>query len=227
MPYGGYNPRQNNLIGVDVSNHSNRGLSLEKRVAASNSEYEARRWAKIDRNPSAWEYIGEKEYLELIKKEKDGITAVTGSGRKMKMVPTNVDFSGGARGRFLTHAVNIKFDAKMCKGDKIPLGNFKLHQVNNMIAAEKCGAVAGFLIQFWGRTEKVDEKTTKDLPDLYFFCPPMLVRDYFDRRAIRERAKNGEGAITTDVMKQKAITIPCHGNFIDWLPAVLPHAFEK
>lgn len=212
---------QTSLPGMDVTDHSNRGKVFERWLMAAHSEYAARGWAQIDRHATNWEYISDKEYQSMIERGKREYTAVTGANRKMAMVVSNVDFSGVAKGKLLKKGVSVKFDAKMCRGNRIPLDSFKLHQVDNLIEAERCGAIAGFMIYFWGLVGLNKEPVS----DRIFFCPPMLVRDYFDRRVIRSRAKQGEGSIHISEIEEKGVRISMHGNFIDWLPALLPQGF--
>lgn len=141
---------QNNLPGINVASHGELGKEFERDLMATHHLYETIGVAKIDRHPHEWEFIGWSEYNKLLANPKtEALVALTGNNRPMKRKATNVDFSGVAKRKGEKHGVAIKFDAKMCKENNIPLGNFTKHQVENLCLSSKCGAIAGFMVNLY------------------------------------------------------------------------------
>ena len=121
----------------------------------------------------------------------------------MKRKATNVDFSGVAKKRGDRFGISIKFDAKMCRAEKIPLGNFTKHQVDNLVVSARCGGKVGFMVNLYA-IGKV------------YFVPSELVQKKMDKSFGKIRAAAGDGSILLDELNRFAIEIPYTRRFVDW-----------
>lgn len=208
-----YNRNQQTLFGATRADHSNLGKEFERDLDATHAKYAIQRLAKIDHHPNEWVYIGNNEYTSLLANPKmRSLVAKTGDGYWMKRRATNVDFSGVAKIKLLNVGVEVKFDAKMTAGERIPLDNFETHQVDNLILSTECGAIAGFLVMFY------DARPVERV----FFVPPDLVRRKKDKNFGKIRASKGDGSITIAEMEQYAREIPYSNRFVDWYPVLIP-----
>ncbi len=132
---------------IHVHNHSNLGKDWEAELENVHHWYRLERAADVVKNPSEWVFIGQREYEDILRKISlkqlaPGKVAATDNGRFMKLVPSDIDFSGGGRG------FTIAFDAKATAGDRLPLDNIKPHQIRRLLESSRCGCVAGFLVLF-------------------------------------------------------------------------------
>lgn len=197
-------PYQTSLPGVSVSSHSKLGEEFERDLIATHHLYEVTGIAKIDRHPSEWEFIGWTEYNNLLANPKTKpLVALTGNDRPMKRKATNVDFSGVAKKRGVKLGIAIKFDAKMCKEERIPLGNFARHQVDNLCSSAKCGAITGFMVNLYTINR-------------VFFVPAEFVRKKMDKNFGKRRASAGDGSISLEELKRFAVEIPYSIRLVDW-----------
>lgn len=207
------NSSQANLPGVEVADHSNRGLQWEKEIEAVNDFYRLQGTADVVKNPSGWVYISESEYQKLLEKQRNGLlpkgmTAVSDDMRKMARVQSDVDFSGGSRG--------FVFDAKQTRGDALPLKNVKQHQIIRLKRSARCGNVAGLLIKFTDHNRA-------------FFISAAFMDKKFEgwlkQTSIRgRRAKPGAASITIEELELHGVEIKKHkyNDLWDWHVSLAP-----
>lgn len=201
----------------DVTDHSNRGLSTEKQLIAAHDYYRLQGIADVVKNPSEWIYISEAEYRRLKEKQerggiKRGTLAVTDDLRKMRRVPSDVDFAGG--GKCSSGHFAICFDAKESAGMRIPLANFKEHQIRRLLQSARCGNIAGFMIRM------------SDHDRMFFAAAQFIEKRYTDwikQTYGNRKAKPGTASISVEELEANAIEIFRHrtGGFWDWHGALV------
>lgn len=193
------------------------GRDWENQIENVHRWYRLRKIADIVKNPSEWIFIGEREYEEIRRKIScrqldPGKIAATDNGRFMKLVPSDIDFSGGGRG-FGGHFA-IAFDAKATMGNRLPLANVKAHQVRRLVESARCGCLAGFLVLLSEQNRA-------------FFVPA----DFMDRKFVdlerskvsRRRAAPGAASLSLPELEQNAVEIFRNksNGLWDYLPRLL------
>lgn len=136
---------QPTLPGAKHVSHSNLGATLETMVDTANHYYKVKNIAHITKNPVEWRYTNLSQYKALANARAD-LAAVTNTGRFIKRVKSDVDFSGSVKtaggGRY------ICFDCKQFQGKSFPLANVEDHQIRTLADFAKCGAISGLLLLF-------------------------------------------------------------------------------
>lgn len=196
---------------LNSTNHSNLGRGFEKELAAVHEWYRLQGLADIEKNPSAWAFISEKEYREklwLVEKGKGaaGSLAVCDNGRKMMRVTSDVDFTGGGKD------FSVCFDAKETKEDRMPMSGLRPHQIQRLMMSSRCGVIAGFMIKLL-KANRV------------FFVPVKFVRGKEEEllKQTSRRAKPGTASLSIEEMEVNGIEIFRHkmNTLWDWLPVLV------
>ena len=121
--------------------HSGRGREFEQMLNSTHRFYAFSGLAAIKQNPVEWKYCDRRTF-DFLKNSGGDLVAQTNSGRFIKRVKSQVDFSGVARGR------HYEFDAKQTQGKSLPMANVERSQIRHITDAAACGAVAGLMIYF-------------------------------------------------------------------------------
>lgn len=138
----------------------NRGKSFERMIERANAIYQVRGVAHVSRNENVWQSASAR----IAERLPGFMWARTGDGKRfLVMHQSDVDYSGVVRG-----GRALIFDAKEFQGTSLPLRAFRPHQVELLCSAQRCGAVAGFLVYntdtgqaFWLRAAQVREALDK------------------------------------------------------------------
>jgi penicillin-binding protein-related factor A (putative recombinase) len=129
-----------------VTTHANLGKGFEQALERAHSVYAVQKLAVMDKNPVEWRFTSRGQY-EALKGARADLVAITNTGRFIKRVRSDVDFSGTAKtldGR----GISVQFDAKEVTRKSFPLANVEKHQVERLLLNEACGAIAGLMIHF-------------------------------------------------------------------------------
>jgi recombination protein U len=117
------------------------GRDFERMLEQAHAVYAARKIADVKKNPAEWKYTNQQAF-EKMRAYRADLVARTNTGRYIKRVTSNVDFSGVAAGCY------VMFDAKQVSRHSFPLSDLPEHQLQTLFFAEQCGAVSGLMIHF-------------------------------------------------------------------------------
>lgn len=157
-------PRAQNLPGIKVADHADRGKQFEDDLCALHHFYLERGICDVVQNPNAWEFAQKQHYWKYKKifEERGRHAAQTGDGRYLMRVRSAVDFSGG------NATFSICFDAKQTEQKNFPLEKVSPEQVKRLKMSDRCGTIAGLMVWF------VE-------PDRVFFVPSAYLTERYEK----------------------------------------------
>jgi recombination protein U len=170
-------------------NHANLGKIFEKILERTHQVYTLKRLADIDKNPIEWRFTSKSQY-DVLRYQRADLVAITNTGRYIKRVKSDIDFSGTAKmsdGR----GISIHFDAKEITRKSFPLANVQAHQVERLLSKQQCGAIAGLMIRF------------SDLERIFFVSATVV-----DAAMTAMLCQRGSKSIPLIDCEQKGIEIP-------------------
>lgn len=201
-----YKPEQPNLLGINRADHSNLGKAFEEELEFMHKQYRREGAVDVVQNPNSWEFA-RGEHWHFYKKlfhQKDHKAALTGDGRPLMRVYSEVDFSGG------NGEQSFCFDAKMTKGSRFPFDSIKPLQVTRLKESARCGTCAGVMIQFYEHRRVFFISIEKFAPkyDAWYKTS--------DLRGVR--AKPGTASLSIEECEQIGVEVFRRGNsdYWDW-----------
>ncbi|MDQ3917193.1 MAG: Holliday junction resolvase RecU [Acidobacteriota bacterium] len=191
------------------TSHSNRGMDFQSEIDAANGYYRLRALADVDRNANEWAYTSDSRWRTFPPE----LRATTGTGGRIVRVSSNVDYTGGGA------SFSVAFDAKECAQASIPLANFKEAQIERLVAKERCGVRAGFLVRFT-RTGEV------------YWVAASKVREAFDRAKLQPKGKGAHPkSLSPDWLREHGVCVEEGRGAamirVDYLRAVAPELFVR
>jgi recombination protein U len=160
------------------------GRDFERMLEQAHEVYAVKKIADVKKNPTEWRYTNKTAYDKMRAYRAD-LVAITNTGRYIKRVKSNIDFSGVAGGRYVT------FDAKQVSRQNFPLSNLYEHQLENLYFAEQCGAISGLMIHF------TEYKRT-------FFVPAKYAQTVSDQMLL----KGGKKSISLGDCEENGVEVP-------------------
>lgn len=193
------------------TDHSGRGLEFEQELEAANAFYLQKGLCDVVKNPSAWDFARGRDWhtYKNLWGQKHSNSALTGDGRYLMRIRSDVDFSGGGRLPNGKGSFSIAFDAKESGDDRFPFGNIKSHQVHRLKQSAKCGGIAGVFIKM----KKADR---------VFFLSVERLQTAYEKweinRAVGRQTKRGEASFSIEDLERIGVEIFKGNNGLwDWL----------
>jgi penicillin-binding protein-related factor A (putative recombinase) len=189
------------------ANHANLGKGFEAELSAVHDWYRMQGIVDIVKNASDWDFARKDDwfkYKSLFEQQRPQ-AALTGDGRYLMRVNSDVDYSGGG----------FVFDAKSTVEDRWSFSKIEPHQVNRLKQTVRCGSTAGIFIKF----EKMQR--------VFWLPAPTLIPMFEKYQAAsygRRRAKPGTGSLAIADLEQHGIEIRRHpmNGLWDWWKELKP-----
>ncbi len=186
--------KQQTLPTVKRANHSNRGRALEDALERTHHFYAVKKLACMRKQPNEWTFASRAKADLFARHGLHRNFATTGDGRTIVRQKSDVDFIGCASGKY------VAFDCKSTKEKSFSFTGMQRHQLENLLATERAGGIAGLMIEF------------SSVGRVFF-----AAASFIESRYMEMLFKGGRKSISFADLETNAIEIPVRNNLVDWL----------